>query len=71
MQVTYHSEKPKNATEVRDLLVSVGWGKSEQYDLSSLQASTEGMSNIFTAYDVASSSEWLACSVMGTQSVGW
>ena len=51
MQITYQSEKPKNAHEVRDLLVSVGWGKAAQYDVSALQASSENMTSIFTAYD--------------------
>lgn len=49
--IVYQAEKPKNARDLLDLFVSVGWGKPEQYDLGLLQASIEGMTSIYTAYD--------------------
>lgn len=49
--IEFSSQKLPDPISLRDLFVSVGWGKAEEYDLGSLQASLDGMSRIYSAYD--------------------
>src|SRR5690606_22307427 len=49
--ITITSQGLPDAAALRDLFVSVRWGKAEQYDLGALQASLEGMSRVYSAYE--------------------
>jgi len=48
----FKSQSPK-PEEFKALLLSVGWGEPEQYDLSELQTSLDGMTKIYTVYNNA------------------
>lgn len=53
LNINISSQKLPDPSSLRDLFVSIGWGKTEEYDLATLQASSEGMTKIYTAYDGA------------------